>query len=109
MKLYTYYRSQASFRVRIALNLKGVSFQIGLLPGLTHAASTLLSTLGAVVIIVAISRDRCAIGQLLGIRRPREVRHDLSVFAAHWHVCSVKGAKCPSLIINGVSTRNSPS
>jgi glutathione S-transferase len=23
MKLYTYYRSQASFRVRIALNLKG--------------------------------------------------------------------------------------
>ena len=25
MKLYTYYRSQASFRVRIALNLKGVS------------------------------------------------------------------------------------
>jgi maleylacetoacetate isomerase len=25
MKLYTYYRSQASFRVRIALNLKGIS------------------------------------------------------------------------------------
>ena len=25
MKLYTYYRSQASFRVRIALNLKGLS------------------------------------------------------------------------------------
>jgi glutathione S-transferase len=25
MKLYTYYRSQASFRVRIALNLKGVA------------------------------------------------------------------------------------
>src|ERR1700746_3584246 len=25
MKLYTYYRSQASFRVRIALNLKGVT------------------------------------------------------------------------------------
>jgi glutathione S-transferase len=24
VKLYTYYRSQASFRVRIALNLKGV-------------------------------------------------------------------------------------
>jgi maleylpyruvate isomerase len=24
MKLYTYYRSQASFRVRIALNLKGI-------------------------------------------------------------------------------------
>jgi maleylacetoacetate isomerase len=27
MKLYTYYRSQASFRVRIALNLKGVARQ----------------------------------------------------------------------------------
>ena len=25
MKLYTYYRSQASFRVRIALNLKGIA------------------------------------------------------------------------------------
>jgi glutathione S-transferase len=25
VKLYTYYRSQASFRVRIALNLKGVA------------------------------------------------------------------------------------
>ena len=25
MKLYTYYRSQASFRVRIALNLKGIT------------------------------------------------------------------------------------
>ena len=25
MKLYTYYRSQASFRVRIALNLKGLT------------------------------------------------------------------------------------
>ena len=25
VKLYTYYRSQASFRVRIALNLKGLS------------------------------------------------------------------------------------
>src|SRR5262245_16153343 len=25
MQLYTYYRSQASFRVRIALNLKGIS------------------------------------------------------------------------------------
>jgi len=65
-------------------------FQIGLPPGLTHAASTLLSTLGAIVIIVAISRDRCAIGQLLGIRRRREVRHDLSgLFAAHWHVFAI--------------------
>ena len=27
MKLYTYYRSQASFRVRIALNLKGLQYQ----------------------------------------------------------------------------------
>jgi maleylpyruvate isomerase len=25
MKLYTYYRSQASFRVRIALNVKGIA------------------------------------------------------------------------------------
>jgi glutathione S-transferase len=25
MKLYTYYRSQASFRVRTALNLKGIA------------------------------------------------------------------------------------
>jgi glutathione S-transferase len=25
MKLYTYYRSQASFRVHIALNLKGIA------------------------------------------------------------------------------------
>ena len=27
MKLYTYYRSQASFRVRIALNLKGIAYK----------------------------------------------------------------------------------
>jgi small-conductance mechanosensitive channel len=65
-------------------------FQIGLSPGLTHAASTLVSTLGTIVIIVAISRDRRAIGQLLGIRPPREVRHDLSgLFAAHWHVFAI--------------------
>jgi maleylacetoacetate isomerase/maleylpyruvate isomerase len=27
MKLYTYYRSTAAFRVRIALNIKGVPFE----------------------------------------------------------------------------------
>ena len=27
MKLYTYYRSQASFRVRIAMNLKGIAHE----------------------------------------------------------------------------------
>ena len=27
MKLYTYYRSQASFRVRIALNLRGLNYE----------------------------------------------------------------------------------
>ena len=27
MKLYTYFRSSAAYRVRIALNLKGVSYE----------------------------------------------------------------------------------
>ena len=30
MKLYTYFRSSAAYRVRIALNLKGVSYKIDL-------------------------------------------------------------------------------
>ncbi|MHB1813628.1 MAG: glutathione S-transferase N-terminal domain-containing protein, partial [Steroidobacteraceae bacterium] len=27
MKLYTYYRSSAAYRVRIALNLKGIAYE----------------------------------------------------------------------------------
>ena len=67
-------------------------YNIGLAAGLTLAACTVLASLGTIVIIAAISRDRRAIGRLIGIRPSVEgaMRHDLTgLFAAHWHIFAI--------------------
>jgi moderate conductance mechanosensitive channel len=67
-------------------------YHIGLSSGLALADSMLLTSLGAIAIIVAIWHDRSAIGTLIGFSAPIEAgsRRDLgTLFASHWHAFAI--------------------
>jgi len=74
MKLYTYYRSQASFRVRIALNLKGVSF--------SNWASTGSNA----------RRERAPVDPRRGRHHSRDFARSVRNRPAAWHSSPPRGA-----------------
>ena len=76
MKLYTYFRSSAAFRVRIALNLKGLAYE----PAFVHLAKGehRASAYGAVnpqALLPALDDDGCLLTQSLAILEYLEETH----------------------------------
>ncbi|MGF1715603.1 maleylacetoacetate isomerase [Photobacterium chitinilyticum] len=68
MKLYDYYRSSASYRVRIALNLKGLNYEqcpVSLLDNEQCSAS--YTTLNPSALVPGLDTDRGMLGQSIAI------------------------------------------
>ncbi|GAB3517099.1 maleylacetoacetate isomerase [Photobacterium alginatilyticum] len=68
MKLYDYYRSSASYRVRIALNLKGLSYEhypVSLLDN--EQSSTSYTSLNPSALVPSFESDRGLLGQSIAI------------------------------------------
>ncbi len=76
MKLYTYYRSSAAYRVRIALNLKGIQYEsvpVNLLPG-AHRQPEYLGR-NPQGLVPALEDDGAVIGQSLAVIEYLEESH----------------------------------
>lgn len=90
-RLYRHFLLVSGLTIGAALSSAFLD-HIGLPSGLTLAVSVLLTSLGATVIIVAIWRDRSAIGRLIGIPRAIDgaTRRDLgTLFSTYWHVFAI--------------------
>lgn len=76
MKLYTYFRSSAAYRVRIALNLKGIAYEavpVDLRPGVHRQPDYLARNPQG--LIPALEDGGCVIGQSLAIIEYLEETH----------------------------------
>src|SRR5271169_573322 len=76
MKLYSYFRSSAAYRVRIALNLKGIAYEylpINLRQGEQHAAP--YRAINAQELVPALADERGTFTQSLAILEYLEERH----------------------------------
>ena len=80
LKLYTYYRSSAAFRVRIALNLKGLAFEavpIHLMRGPGEQHSESYSTLNPARLVPLLVDDANTVAQSLAIIEYLEDKHPM--------------------------------
>lgn len=70
MKLYTYFRSSASYRTRIALNLKGITYDavtVDLRPGISGQHTPEFRTVNPQGLVPALEHDGTTIAQSLAI------------------------------------------
>jgi moderate conductance mechanosensitive channel len=90
-RLYWHFLLVVGLTVGAALS-SAFLHHIGLSSGLALADSVLLISLGAIAIIIAIWRDRSAIGSLIGLSPPvgAASRRKLgTLFAAYWHAFAI--------------------